>query len=647
MALSDGQLLEQFASRREETAFEALLARHGPMVWGVCLRALGHRQEAEDAFQATFLVLARRASAIRRREAVGGWLHAVARRLAIKLKLSDHARRAREQAASDQAASVRGPDDLLTQVAWREIRTALDEELGQMPEKYRLPLVICYLEGKTHEEAADELGWPSGSMSKRLARAGELLRERLTRRGFAFSTALVTGALADHGASAVPPALVTTTLRAATACITGKIAGAIAPPVLALTEGVLAAMFLTKLKIAAAVVVALGLGIGLVSYGALGGGQRPVPGSVPVPKGGASETPFVIGDQGRSDAAEKKESPRPFITEIIDPEPKHTLTFPSNYGCILNLRERPIRWEVAGSPDVYLEPIGKGKQFLLKTHREGTAVCLFWFDNPQRWNFQEDVFSLLIRVDQRRPTAKPIDPMTYKDVPLIASIIPPGELTIVRNHTRLLILKEALHKFEPEQSNIVGHKLVTPKQLLLVGWGGPNPEIRQATEVLTLWFPANPDPEQIEVVNYLVHIVDDSKEQKATPDAEPADASGPRGGGGTPSAGQSQSIADLAKAARDAANEAYKGVEKDMQDRSTIPNGTAPWSRRILEAELEIAKDHVARVAAYEAHAKRMRDLDDWAKKVHAIGQLTAAQYAEARFFHAEAELWLAKEKAK
>src|SRR6516225_7936637 len=109
MALSDGQLLEQFASRREETAFEALLARHGPMVWGVCLRALGHRQEAEDAFQATFLVLARRASAIRRREAVGGWLHAVARRLAIKLKLSDNARRAREQAASDQAATVRGP----------------------------------------------------------------------------------------------------------------------------------------------------------------------------------------------------------------------------------------------------------------------------------------------------------------------------------------------------------------------------------------------------------------------------------------------------------------------------------------------------------------------------------------------------------
>src|SRR5262249_18404216 len=128
MGLSDGQLLERFASHQEQSAFEALLARHGPMVWGVCLRALGHRQEAEDAYQATFLVLARRAAAIRRREAVGGWLHSVAHRLAIKVKYADRARQEREKLAGADAAVVRTPDDLLTHVVWREIRAMLDDE---------------------------------------------------------------------------------------------------------------------------------------------------------------------------------------------------------------------------------------------------------------------------------------------------------------------------------------------------------------------------------------------------------------------------------------------------------------------------------------------------------------------------------------
>src|SRR5262249_10402568 len=151
----------------------------------------------------------------------------------------------------------RTPDDLLTHVVWREIRAMLDDELSRLPQKYRAPLILCYLEGKTHLEAAQELGWPSGSMSKRLTRACDLLRDRLTRRGLIFSTALIVGALTEHGASGVPPGLITATLRAALTSISGKLAGAVAPPVVALTEGVLAAMFLTKLKIAAAVVVAL------------------------------------------------------------------------------------------------------------------------------------------------------------------------------------------------------------------------------------------------------------------------------------------------------------------------------------------------------------------------------------------------------
>jgi RNA polymerase sigma factor (sigma-70 family) len=171
---SDRELLDRFARHQDGAAFGALVHRHGPMVLGVCRRALGHAQDAEDAFQATFLVLVRKARALGRPELLAGWLYGVAYRIARKararaLRHREHERRA---AVMPRAEPRTDPD-------WQDVRTALDQELNQLPEKYRAPLVLCYLEGKTNAEAARLLGWPAGSMSARLARARELLRERL------------------------------------------------------------------------------------------------------------------------------------------------------------------------------------------------------------------------------------------------------------------------------------------------------------------------------------------------------------------------------------------------------------------------------------------------------------------------------------
>jgi RNA polymerase sigma-70 factor (ECF subfamily) len=186
---TDRELLNCFVAARQQSAFAALVKRHGACVLGVCRRVLGNDHDAEEVFQATFLTLARKADAIPWQDSIRHWLLAVARRLA--LRASAQRRRCRECPSSGA-----GPGDLpepcaphsdpLVALAQRELRLVLDEELGRLPEKYRAPVVLCYLEGKTNEQAAGELGWPAGSMSRRLARARALLHDRLTRRGVAF-----------------------------------------------------------------------------------------------------------------------------------------------------------------------------------------------------------------------------------------------------------------------------------------------------------------------------------------------------------------------------------------------------------------------------------------------------------------------------
>jgi RNA polymerase sigma factor (sigma-70 family) len=207
--LGDAQLLEAFVRRRDEAAFAALLCRHAPLVYGVCRRVLGNEQDAEDAFQATFLVLVRKAGSIRAGESCGCWLYEIAYRTALRARAAAHKRRARErQARAMSEASPKSPPET------PRVDPLLDEELNRLPEQYRRPLVLCYLEGKTHAEAAEQLGWPKGTVSGRLARARDLLRRRLSQRGVALTAAALAAALARDAAAAVPAPLLDATLRA-------------------------------------------------------------------------------------------------------------------------------------------------------------------------------------------------------------------------------------------------------------------------------------------------------------------------------------------------------------------------------------------------------------------------------------------------
>ena len=272
-AATDGQLLERFAVRREEAAFAALVVRYGPMVLGVCRRVLQHEQDAEDAFQASFLVLARKAGAIRRRESVGGWLYQVAYHIAVKARAGAARRRLLEQQVSEMF-----PTDSAEEAGWRELRPVLDEELSRLPRKYRDPLVSCYLQGKSNRQAADELGWPAGSMSRRLERARELLRERLVRRGITLSTGLLAAVLTENASATVPATMLAPTVRAAMLFTAGNTVavGALSAPAAHIAQGVLKTMFYTKLKIAVAALLAVSVvtgGAGVVTNHVLNADQ--------------------------------------------------------------------------------------------------------------------------------------------------------------------------------------------------------------------------------------------------------------------------------------------------------------------------------------------------------------------------------------
>jgi RNA polymerase sigma factor (sigma-70 family) len=209
--LSDAMLLERFVSFREEAAFGALVERHGPLVQRICRRVLHNEQDVDDVFQATFLVLARRAAGIAWRESVAGWLGGVAHRLALGAR-SDITRQTRRETAVTTLADGRSarngslepglPEkfhplaDPFVEVERREVGRLINDELLHLPEKYRSPVVLCYLEGRTHEEAARELGCPAGSMSRRLKRALAILRRRLIHRGLSFASLLFAVAFA-------------------------------------------------------------------------------------------------------------------------------------------------------------------------------------------------------------------------------------------------------------------------------------------------------------------------------------------------------------------------------------------------------------------------------------------------------------------
>ena len=262
--LTDGQLLARFVAGRDEAAFEALVHRHGRMVLGVCRRVLRDAHDAEDAFQGTFLILARKAASVEKRDSVASWLYAVAYRTALEARAAIARRRVRERQVEVMPHPVVGPHEVQD---WRPL---LDRALARLPEKYRAAVVLCDLEGLPRKEAARRLGLPEGTLSSRLATARRRLAERLARSGVCLPVGVLMLALSEGEAAAavpaVPAALVSSTVRAAILVAAGETA-ALTMPAAVLMKGALQTMFLQKLKVVAATaVVVLALGAGGLAY---------------------------------------------------------------------------------------------------------------------------------------------------------------------------------------------------------------------------------------------------------------------------------------------------------------------------------------------------------------------------------------------
>jgi RNA polymerase sigma factor (sigma-70 family) len=207
--MTDGQLLERFLTEHDELAFADLVRRHGQMVLGLCRQILRDGHEAEDAFQATFLVLVRNARTIRKHDSLGSWLYGVAQRTALRAKTQ-----AKRRAHVGQGEAMAASEPELERDS-EELRPLIHEEVGRLPDKYRAPVILCYFEGQSHEKAAEQLDWPVGTVKGRLARAREMLQTRLSRRGIALSLGLVAFLRSNQTSAAVPETLVESTTRAA------------------------------------------------------------------------------------------------------------------------------------------------------------------------------------------------------------------------------------------------------------------------------------------------------------------------------------------------------------------------------------------------------------------------------------------------
>lgn len=263
--MTESELLRSFIERKDEAAFAALVQRHGPLVSGVCRRVLRNHHDAEDAFQATFLILARKAASISRRQSLANWLYRVAYNTALNAQVTLARRRTREKSMTQIAEPAAGGQDL-----WPELEPILDRELSRLPDKYREPLVLCDLEGKTRYEAARQLGWPEATVSTRLTKARSILAQRFARHGFVVSAGAMAVLLSQNAAgAAVPASLASATAQAATLFAGGKAAtaGVVSTKAALLTKGGLHAMLLAKVKLAAAaaLVALAAVGVGLES----------------------------------------------------------------------------------------------------------------------------------------------------------------------------------------------------------------------------------------------------------------------------------------------------------------------------------------------------------------------------------------------
>jgi RNA polymerase sigma factor (sigma-70 family) len=310
--MTDRQLLDGFIAARDEVAFAVLVRRYAPLVWNVCRRVLGNQHDAEDAFQATFLVLVRKAASIAKRDVLANWFYGVAHRTSLKAKAATNKRQAREKQVPEMPEPQAARDDL-----WSKLLPVLDQELSRLPDKYRAAIVLCDLQGKTRKEVARQLRLPEGTVASRLARARAMLAQRLARHGLAVSGGTLAAAVSGNAESAcVPAAVVWGTIKAATLFAAGKAVagGAISAKVAGLTEGVVRAMLMSKLKSPVALLVmatAIAFGRGAAWYeasGQAGGAGEEKPSLLPkstsqVAKQDKKGKPAVGTDQKKAEEA--------------------------------------------------------------------------------------------------------------------------------------------------------------------------------------------------------------------------------------------------------------------------------------------------------------------------------------------------------
>jgi RNA polymerase sigma factor (sigma-70 family) len=294
----DRELLERFVQSRDEASFAALVGRHGGGVWATCRRLVDREQDAEDAFQAVLLTLAHKAGSIRGQDALPAWLHGVARRITANLR-RDKQRRVRAEGAAARRLRVAAED-----LTWREGLSVLDEELGRLPQRYRVVLIVCCLDGWSRDEAAAQLGWSPGQVKGRLERARQLLGRRLARRGFDLGGSLLAVTAARSAPAGVTPALVSATVRAAVlvAASQGTIASGASAQVAVLTEGVLHAMFMKKIKVMTAVLLAI-----VIAGGGLLACRTALSGPESITRETKGQTK-ATGSGGAAVAGQKKES---------------------------------------------------------------------------------------------------------------------------------------------------------------------------------------------------------------------------------------------------------------------------------------------------------------------------------------------------
>ncbi len=299
---SDAELLDRYVRSRDQAAIELLVWRHSVLVFNVCRRILPSHHDAEDAFQATFLALVRKAHAILRRGSVASWLYKVAYRVALEVR-----ERAQKIARREMPGSELLEVQAIADPGWNEVQPILDEEIHRLPERLRQPFILCYLEGKTNEEAARQLGCPAGTVFSRLARGREMLRQRLQRRGVALSATALAATLGQRAAEAVPAAPL---VRAALRFADGQAAACAVPAeVTKLAEGVLQTMFLTRLKIGALLLFVV---LGLLA----GGGtllQRALTAAPPAPD--------QQEESAALPAAEKKKEQKKPVVQVVQPTP--------------------------------------------------------------------------------------------------------------------------------------------------------------------------------------------------------------------------------------------------------------------------------------------------------------------------------------